>query len=160
MNEMLLVWVGRRAPGPWEEIARGYRERLARMTRFSEIRLRPATGRAGDVGRALGIEAAAIANVIRENDLLVVLDETGQRFTSKELAGWLSRHRSLGRVVLVVGSDLGLDQAVRDRARLLLSLSPMTLSHGLARVVVLEQLYRSLDMLAGGGYHRGGDAES
>jgi len=154
MKEIAVVWVGRRAPAPWEEIAGEYRERLARMSRFSEFRLRAAQGRGSDPGRALAQEASAIAGVLRERDFVVALDERGRQFTSEALADWLGKDHGLTRIVFVLGSDLGLDRVVLQRARLRLSLSPMTLPHLLARVVLLEQLYRALDIEAGGAYHR------
>ena len=57
-------------------------------------------------------------------------------------------------IVFLIGSDLGLDRAVIDSAREVLSLGPMTLSHELARVVLYEQLYRALSIEAGMSYHR------
>ena len=57
-------------------------------------------------------------------------------------------------VAFLIGSDAGLDRAVLDRARRVLSFGPMTLSHELARLVLYEQLYRALDIAAGGGYHK------
>ena len=59
-----------------------------------------------------------------------------------------------GRVVLVVGSDLGLDEPLRNEAAEVWALSRLTLPHLLARVLILEQLYRGLDIAAGGRYHR------
>ena len=75
--------------------------------------------------------------------------------TTEALAAWLSERRRHGRTVLVVGSDLGLDEGVKSAARELLALSRLTLPHQLARLVLLEQLYRACDLLAGGQYHRG-----
>jgi 23S rRNA (pseudouridine1915-N3)-methyltransferase len=57
--------------------------------------------------------------------------------------------------VFVIGSDLGLDSSLKNEADELFALSRMTLSHGLARLLLLEQLYRATDLLAGGQYHRG-----
>lgn len=150
-----MVWVGRRASASWEGPIADYEERLKRLTRFSQLRIRPAAGRDGDPARALAQEAAAIARVLRERDLVVALDEGGRQFDSEGFSSWLSAQAGMGRVVFVVGSDLGLDATVKRLARERLSLSPMTLPHPLARLVLLEQLYRVLDMQAGGGYHRG-----
>lgn len=62
-----------------------------------------------------------------------------------------------GRVVLAVGSDLGLAASVVARVQGVLSLSPLTLPHALARVLLLERISRALDLDAGGAYHRGGE---
>jgi 23S rRNA (pseudouridine1915-N3)-methyltransferase len=152
-----VLWVGRTAPGPWEELAAGYARRLSRMATFTQVRVRPATGRAGDPHRALAEEAGRIRAHLKPGDLLVTVDERGVQRTTEELAGWLQESLGRRRVVLVVGSDLGLDPALRREARESLALSRLTLAHQLARVLVLEQLYRCLDLLGGGAYHRGGN---
>ena len=151
-----MVWVGRRASSAWEGLAADYEERLQRLTRFSQVRIRPAAGRDRDPARALAQEADAITRALRERDLLVALDVGGRQYDSEGFSSWLSGQAGTGRVVFVVGSDLGLDATVKRLARERLSLSPMTLPHLLARLVLLEQLYRALDLQAGGGYHRAG----
>jgi 23S rRNA (pseudouridine1915-N3)-methyltransferase len=83
------------------------------------------------------------------------MDEHGRERTTEELAAWLSRQRNLGRTVFVIGSDLGVDLSLKKQASELFSLSRLTLPHALARVLLLEQLYRAGDLLAGGPYHRG-----
>lgn len=82
---------------------------------------------------------------------VVALDERGQNLASRELAGLLGRHGSL--TFLVGGAD-GLTDAVRDRADLVLSLSRLTFPHELARVLLLEQIYRGFTILRGQPYHR------
>jgi 23S rRNA (pseudouridine1915-N3)-methyltransferase len=88
--------------------------------------------------------------------VLVLLDERGKQFSSEALADWIGRQRDEGqqRIVFGVGPADGWPAAHRSRAGLLLSLSPMTLPHELARVVLSEQLYRAFTILAGHPYHR------
>jgi 23S rRNA (pseudouridine1915-N3)-methyltransferase len=154
MSGILLLWVGRQAPGAWEELAEGYRRRIARLAELSEVRVRPEEGRAGDPARALRNEAGRLREYLREGDTLIVLDERGRQMTSEQLAAWLPPRLAGGRVVLVIGSDLGTEETLRREAREVWALSRLTLPHLLVRVVVLEQLYRALDINAGGGYHR------
>lgn len=154
MSELLLLWVGRQAPGAWEELADGYRRRIARLAAFSEVRVRPEDGRAGDPGRALRNEAARLREYLKGGDTLIVLDERGREMSSEQLAGWLAPRLAGGRIVLVIGSDLGTDESLRREAREVWSLSRMTLPHQLARVLLLEQVYRALDIASGGSYHR------
>lgn len=89
---------------------------------------------------------------------LVVLDEAGERMTSEGLARFLRDHeeRSTPGLDFVIGSDLGIDGDLAARAAVKLSLSPMTLPHRIARLVLWEQLFRATHILGGGAYHRGG----
>lgn len=154
MSGILLIWVGRQAPGAWEELAEEYRRRIARFTPFSEVRVRPEEGRTADPSRARRNEAQRVRKYLEDNDVLVVLDERGREMASSQLAAWLSPRLAGGRVVIVIGSDVGTDESLRRQAREVWSLSRLTLPHLLARLLVLEQLFRALDIGAGGGYHR------
>ncbi len=100
-------------------------------------------------------ESQALMSRLRERDFVVALDETGNRYTTTELATNLNRweQQATGRFVWTIGGAYGLDDTFRTRANVIVSLSPMTLSHQLARIVLLEQLYRVLDLQAGGSYH-------
>ena len=158
MNGILLIWVGRRAPAGLAELAADYAKRVSRHLAFAEVRVRPAAGRQGDVRRALAEEAAAVRKHLRPGDTMVLLDERGRERTTEEMAGWLSERRRMGRTVFVIGSDLGIDLSLKNEANVLFALSRLTLPHGLARVLLLEQLYRACDLLAGGPYHRGSSA--
>ena len=155
MNGVVVVWVGRRAPAAFETIAAEYAARLSRHLPFAEIRVRPAAGRRGDPRRALAEEAAAVLRHLLPGDAVVALDERGRERTTGELAGWMAGRRGIGRTVFVIGSDLGLYPDLKHGAVETLALSRLTLPHALARVLLLEQLYRVADLAAGGQYHRG-----
>jgi len=154
VNGLVLLWIGRPAPSAWEELAEEYRRRISRFAELSEVRLRPEEGRSGDRTRVLRREAARVREYLQEGDTLIVLDERGRQLTSGQLAERLAARGAAGRVVLVVGSDLGLDEPLRNEAAEVWALSRLTLPHLLARVLILEQLYRGLDIAAGGRYHR------
>ena len=89
--------------------------------------------------------------------LPVLLDSRGKQMTSEAFAGWLGARRDEGaqHLVFAVGPADGWSEAARERARLLLSLGPMTLAHALARLVAAEQLYRAFTILSGHPYHAG-----
>lgn len=76
--------------------------------------------------------------------------------TSESFALWLGDLEQAGSqgLAFVVGSDLGLEEALRREADDVISLSPMTLPHQIARLVLWEQLFRAVSMMGGGGYHR------
>lgn len=156
---MLVLWTGKRAPASWEELVEQYRLRLNRLVPCEELRLRPATGRAGERSRVLTQEAGQLASHLAPTDVVVALDERGVELGSEELAAWLGQRWLRSRVVLALGSDLGLEAEFVRRAHLRLALSRLTLPHLLARLVLWEQLYRAADLQAGGGYHRGGTGD-
>ena len=80
----------------------------------------------------------------------VLLDAAGRHYTSQEFARWLGRLRDAGtrEVVFLCGSDTGFPSALRERAQEGLSLSPLTMPHELARVVLAEQIYRAFAILS------------
>jgi 23S rRNA (pseudouridine1915-N3)-methyltransferase len=89
--------------------------------------------------------------------LAVLLDSRGRPMTSEAFAAWLGGRRDDGaqHIVFAIGPANGWSEAARQRANLLLSLSPMTMAHALARLVVAEQLYRAFTILTGHPYHGG-----
>lgn len=101
------------------------------------------------------LEAAAASG--RTRAVVCLLDGRGKRMSSEEFAGQFKRWREAGqqRVFCCVGPADGWSDAARARADLVLSLGPMTLAHGIARVVLAEQVYRALSILAGHPYHGG-----
>ncbi|NUM89459.1 MAG: 23S rRNA (pseudouridine(1915)-N(3))-methyltransferase RlmH [Bdellovibrionales bacterium] len=86
---------------------------------------------------------------------LVLLDEKGAAFTSRDFAGWMAARETAGvsRLVFVVGGAFGLHESLRLEGDHLVSLSKMTFPHDFARAVILEQIYRALQIRQGGKYH-------
>lgn len=153
---LAVLWTARRGGGPWDELASEYATRIRRFVPLDEVRLRPEAGRGGDPARALAREAEAVRRHLAPGDVVFALDERGRERTTEQWATVLERHRDRGlRTAFVIGSDLGLDATLRDEAHEQVALSKLTLPHQLVRVMLLEQLYRCCDLLAGGGYHRG-----
>ena len=99
--------------------------------------------------------AVECAKAAPRNALLVALDERGREFTTAQFAAQLARWLAgQAPVAFVVGGPDGLDPHTRQAAALLLRLSPLTLPHALAQVVLAEQLYRAATRLTGHPYHR------
>lgn len=121
---------------------------------IEELREQKASG-AGDVSRAVAREGEQLLARIPAGAQVVVLDERGRTMTSVGLAELLERHMlaGTGELVLVIGGAHGLSDAVRQRADLLLSLSAMTLPHQIARLLLLEQLYRGCTIIRREPYH-------
>ncbi|MFN8153665.1 MAG: 23S rRNA (pseudouridine(1915)-N(3))-methyltransferase RlmH [Bacteroidia bacterium] len=100
-------------------------------------------------------EGQKLLKMLRTGDFVVLLDEKGKRFGSEEFAGWLNQkmiHVS-GDLVFLIGGAYGFDQSVRDRANETISLSDMTFTHQMIRILFLEQLYRAFTILRNEPYH-------
>lgn len=99
-------------------------------------------------------EGELILQRLTPTDTLVLLDEHGTEYRSIELADWLQRKQHATRkLVFVVGGPYGFSKAVYDRANEKLSLSKMTFSHQMIRLIFTEQLYRACTIIKGEPYH-------
>lgn len=154
--KLALLAAGTRMPG-WVEA--GYAEYAGRMPRecrleLTEIPLGKRSG-GGKRGRAITTEGERMLKAIRPDQRVIALDVTGRSLATealaKRLAGWLQDGRN---VIFTIGGPDGLASSVIERAESSWSLSPLTLPHGLVRIVVAEQLYRAWTMLTGHPYHR------
>jgi len=98
-------------------------------------------------------EEHKIKEIISKNEILVTLDENGQSFTSKQLATKLlnSHHKN---ITFVIGGASGLSPSLNNSASWQLSLSPLTFPHEIARLLLIEQLYRAKTITQGGPYHK------
>lgn len=152
--KLVVLAFGRLRSPELAAVAADYLKRLRRCLPAEVIELRDERG---DEPAARRKEAAALEAALREGDFVALLDERGKQLASPELAALLGERMNSGRgrLVFVVGGPFGVDAAVRTRANLLLSLSKMTFPHELARVVLLEQLYRAGSILRGEKYHHG-----
>ncbi len=150
-----VVALGHRMPAwiaaGWNEYAR----RLPADLTLELVELKPEPrDRGRPVAQLLAGEALRIAAACK-GARVVALDERGEAWTTRTLAERLGRWRDDGETVaFVIGSADGLDDGVRRRAAAVVSLSGMTLPHGLVRVLLAEQIYRAASLLAGHPYHR------
>jgi 23S rRNA (pseudouridine1915-N3)-methyltransferase len=99
-------------------------------------------------------EGELIIKQLQPSDTVVLLDEHGRELRSVEFARWLEQKRSTARrLVFVIGGPYGFSEAVYRRASELLSLSKMTFSHQMIRLVFTEQVYRACTIIRGEPYH-------
>jgi 23S rRNA (pseudouridine1915-N3)-methyltransferase len=104
--------------------------------------------------RIIQREGERILKWISPDDPLIVLDERGEQFSSLSFAQWMGRYKDQGASLqFVIGGPYGVSPHVKQRAIKIISLSPLTLPHQLARIVFLEQLYRAWTILQGKQYH-------
>lgn len=108
------------------------------------------------ISDALEKEAAEIEKHIPQNAFVYALCIEGKTMPSEQFSAQLEQAsvQGSGSVVFVIGSSFGLSERVKRRANVRLSMSPMTFPHQLARVMLLEQLYRAFQIRSGGKYHK------
>ena len=108
-----------------------------------------------DAPRIRKLEAAKITKALSPGAYVVALDERGREFTSHEFAAFMDKALEKGtrEISFVLGGAMGLDESVTGRADTVLALSRWTLTHEMARLVLLEQLYRAFTIIKGKTYH-------
>lgn len=148
-----LVCVGRIRTSWWAQACAEYEKRLGRFRRLKITEVRDASQARESERRTL--EGARLLEAVSPRDHVVVLDERGKDMTSVELAAFLDRTDAncAGSVCFLVGGPFGHTEELRRRADTLLRLSALTLPHELARVVLMEQLYRAECLRAHVPYH-------
>jgi 23S rRNA (pseudouridine1915-N3)-methyltransferase len=154
-----VIAVGKLKERYWSDACDEY---LKRCTPYAQLQLREVADRstksldsdvavrqaeAQDIGRLLGAAGATYS---------IMLDSAGRQLTSTELAGLLTslQNQGISHMSFVIGGSTGLDTTLKQGADLLLSFGRITLPHNLARVVLLEQLYRAFKINRGEPYHK------
>ncbi len=154
MVRIRLIWVGKApAPSIRDEIDK-YRTRLRPYAEIELVRVKP-TGTHGDAGALRARETDAVAGRLRQGSTHVVLDQRGEQFSSPELATWLKAtiERCGNQIDFVIGGAYGLDIQRFSGSIKRISLSQLTFPHRIARLVLVEQIYRAFTILHGHGYH-------
>ena len=146
--------MGRIRTGYWKDAAGEYAKRIARFRRLAVAEVRDADPSL-EPARRSAVEGERLLREIGPQDLLLAMDERGEEFSSEGFARFLDKldRDAQGTPCFVVGGPYGLADGVRERARRLIRLGAMTLPHELARVVLLEQIYRAECLLHRIPYH-------
>src|SRR3982075_2261665 len=157
---IVVAAVGRLKQGPERELAERYRKRAADAGRGAGLNaldiLEIRESRARDGARRLPEESSALANGIPDRAVTVILDERGESMSSASFAGRLQGWRTQDRpaVVFIIGAADGLAPGLRAQSSLAIAFGAATWPHQLVRIMLLEQLYRAVTILAGHPYHR------
>jgi 23S rRNA (pseudouridine1915-N3)-methyltransferase len=153
--KIVVAAVGRLKERHWRDAAEEYLKRLRPYATIDAIEV-PDQDLSGDEARAVRVEADALARAVPAGAYLVGLEIGGTARSSEAFSGWLAGHLHAGRqsVAFLIGGAAGLDPSLAERCDERLSLGPMTLPHQLARVVLLEQLYRAFRIMRNEPYHR------
>ena len=157
MQTITLIALGKLNADYYAKAAAEYAKRLSAYCRLNIVELpeEPIAEKNASpavIGKALEKEARAILTAVPKGSSLV----EGKQKTSEELAAYLDERAGSGAgdVAFVIGSSHGLADSVKQTASLRLSMSKMTFPHQLARVMLLEQLYRAFSINHGGKYHK------
>lgn len=130
-----------------------YTKRLKKFVNLSYIEV-GSSKKSADRSSCLQMEEINILKQIGKQDFVILLDEKGKQFTSREFAEKLNNLLvNNANLTFVIGGAFGFSNAVQQRADLLISLSKLTYPHHLVRTIFLEQLYRGFTILSGGNYH-------
>ncbi len=150
------IWVGKTNQRYWTEAIEEYAKRLQHYATFGITEI-------ADVKNPKNLtqeqikqkEGESIMKALAADDFVVLLDDKGEEMTSMRFADWIDKKGigSVKRLVFVIGGAYGFSDEIYQRANSKLSLSRMTFSHQMVRVVFLEQLYRAYTILNGEPYH-------
>jgi len=155
-----LIAVGKMKEKPYRAMADEYLKRLSRFGKVEEIELpdlpEPQDPSPAQERQIKEKEGEAILQKIRPTDYVIAMTIPGKQWASPDMSQHLSTlmERGYSSIVFVIGGSLGLSDKVIARANEEMSMSKMTFPHQLARVMLLEQVYRSMKIRAGERYHK------
>jgi 23S rRNA (pseudouridine1915-N3)-methyltransferase len=158
---IVVAAVGRIKQGAERELAERYRKRAADAGRKAGISaidvIEIKESRAAEPARRMLEESIAIANIIPEDAAVVILDGRGESMSSSAFAGRLQgwRVQDISAVAFIVGGHDGLAPTLREKSSLAIAFGAATWPHQLARIMLLEQIYRAMTIIVGHPYHRG-----
>lgn len=140
---------------PLAEVIRDYETRAARYFTLDVVEVKEESARAVSPELVKDREAARLMERLPADAQLIACDPGGEEFTSEKFASWLAGLRDRAQnAAFVIGGAYGLGESLRSRAGKRLSLAPWTLPHELARLVLMEQLYRAGSINRGEPYHK------
>ena len=160
MLSFSIVCVGKLKEAYWRDACAEYQKRLGTYCRAQIIEV--AEERVSDnpsaaqIASTVEAEGKRLLSHIPTDSLVIALCIEGKEMDSTQLSQYIQKATINGtsKIVMVIGGSWGLSDSVKSRADLRLSMSPMTFPHQLARVMVLEQVYRSFQIASGGKYHK------
>lgn len=151
-----LIAIGKMNDAPLVQSVEKYVKRLAHYVPFQFLTIPDVkTTKSMTEQRQKEAEGGPILAAVDARDFVILLDERGKEFTSREFASYIDK-RTLslpGNLVFVIGGPYGFSQEVYERANDKISLSRMTLTHEMVRLFFVEQLYRAMTILRGEPYH-------
>ncbi len=149
--KICLVWIGRTKNRAIKALIDDYMKRLSKLTKCSIIEMKEVKNRDTNSSAMKSRESKSLLAFVRaQGNFNVVLDEAGKELTSWELSEFIAQKlsQSIKQVNFILGSFVGVTEELKREADLLLSLSRLTLTHEFARLIMIEQLYRSFAIIS------------
>jgi 23S rRNA (pseudouridine1915-N3)-methyltransferase len=145
------IWIGKTRDAHIRALVDKYFKRLSRFVKFEIAELKESASHEGSLEEGKRILAA-----LRDDALIILLDVAGREWSSHELAAEIERWQQESRkeIIFIIGGQDGVSEEVIKRARIRWSLSRLTLTHEMARVVLIEQLYRAYTIIHGLPYQK------
>lgn len=147
--KLRFVWIGKTKRAPMKELIDSYLDRVRKFAPVEVIELRDRDDVGADQRKIIEREGEDILARVDADPFVVLLDERGCEIDSFKMAELVEGHRMAGtrRMTFVLGGHSGTPESVRKRANYVLALSRMTLTHEMARLVLVEQVYRAFTII-------------
>ena len=155
IGHITVAAVGKLRESHWRAAQDDYARRLGHYTDFQLVEVKDAVGKSLPDAVAMAREGEQLLAAVPPGARAILISPDGRRMDSPELATWLQTQLEMvGDLAFLIGGPLGFDPSVIAATPERLSLSPMTFTHEMARVILLEQLYRAFTILHGVPYHK------
>lgn len=148
--KICLVWIGKTRNGWLKALIDDYLQRIRRFARCSVVEVKEEKGKKVNLSAVKARENKGILESIGHDKAYnILLDSKGRELTSEEFADFLSKRQGdrTKQINFIIGNFLGLSEEVRQQADMLLSLSKLTFTHEMARLILVEQIYRSFAII-------------
>jgi len=150
-----LIAVGKKMPDWISHGIEHYKKQLPKHYNFSITTIESQSRKSISPENSKNLEEKLILDAASDSNLLIALDESGKKQTSKELSKSIEKWQHNGdNVALIIGGADGLSSELKQKCNLIWSLSDLTLTHSMARLLVVEQIYRGFSLLSNHPYHR------
>ncbi len=160
MLQINIVYVGNIKDKFFKEAVLEYEKRLSSSCKLTNIELKeekpPENANPSQIAEVIRKEGDRILNAIQGRSYKIALCVEGKQLSSEELAEKISSLPLLGysEITFIIGGAFGMDERVKKMADLRLSISKMTFTHRMMRVILIEQIYRAMNIASGGNYHK------
>ena len=152
--KVCLIWIGRAKQNAYKQLIDDYTARLKHYCKLEVIELKEVKKKKSRQ-ELVKEEATMILGQIKPGDFVILLDERGKAMSSTELAKFIEKRQmhSGQRMVFIIGGPYGFDSSLHEQSNAVFALSKMTFTHDMARLILLEQMYRAFTIIKGEKYH-------